>query len=125
MLLVEDNPAVRDALAQGLTQRGHTVTAVPDGDDIESMLSGQAVDILLLDVGLGEGHCDGFTLARIARRLSDCGIVMITARGEREDRIQGLQDGADAYLVKPVDFDELSAVIRSVARRMQRMEPRG
>lgn len=118
VLVVEDNRDLSEAMVRALEMMGYHATSIRHGDHLETVLLGHPADIVLLDIGLGDEHADGFALAARARTCGACGIVMLTARGEREARIRGLESGADAYLVKPVDFDELDAVIRSLMRRL-------
>ena len=119
VLVVEDNPILREVMVTMLTERGYAVTGLADGGGLDQALAAGPVDIALLDILLGEGQEDGYTLAARLRQRCPCGIIMTTALGEREERIRGLDEGADAYLVKPIDFDELEAVIRSVLRRLR------
>lgn len=118
VLVVEDVRTLRELIAEALSLRGFEVIARPNGEGLDQVLAEGPVDVALLDVMLGEDCEDGFALAARLRRRSRCGIIMITALGEIEHRIQGLDQGADAYLVKPIDFAELEAVIRSVLRRV-------
>ncbi len=119
VLVVEDNPILQEVMVTLLTERGYAVTVLADGQGLDQALAAGPVDVALLDIQLGEGQEDGYTLAARLRLRCPCGIIMTTALGEREDRIRGLDEGADAYLVKPIDFDELEAVIRSVLRRIR------
>ena len=119
VLVVEDNPILREVMVTILSERGYAVTGLADGEGLDQALAAGPVDVALLDILLGEGHEDGYTLAARLRQRCPCGIIMTTALGEREERIRGLDKGADAYLVKPIDFDELEAVIRSVLRRLR------
>ena len=119
VLVVEDNPILREVMVTILSERGYAVTGLADGEGLDQALAAGPVDVALLDILLGEGHEDGYTLAARLRQRCPCGIIMTTALGEREERIRGLDTGADAYLVKPIDFDELEAVIRSVLRRIR------
>ena len=117
VLVVEDNPILREVMVTLLTERGYAVIGLADGGGLDQALAAGPVDVALLDILLGEGREDGYTLAARLRQRCPCGIIMTTALGEREERIRGLDKGADAYLVKPIDCDELEAVIRSVLRR--------
>ena len=119
VLVVEDNPILREVMVTMLTERGYVVTGLADGGGLDQALAAGPVDVALLDILLGEGREDGYTLAARLRQRCPCGIIMTTALGEREERIRGLDNGADNYLVKPIDFDELEAVIRSVLRRLR------
>jgi DNA-binding NarL/FixJ family response regulator len=120
ILIVEDNAALRAAMTEALTAFGHDVTALANGKGLSAIVADGQVDIVLVDIMLGEGHTDGLSLAAELRQHSRCGIIMTTALGERSTRLQSLSDAADAYLVKPIDFGELDAVISAVARRLHR-----
>ena len=119
VLVVEDNPILREVMVTMLIERGYAVIGLADGRGLDQALAVGPVNVALLDILLGEGQEDGYTLAARLRQRCPCGIIMTTALGEREERIRGLNEGADAYLVKPIDFDELEAVIRSVLRRLR------
>ena len=107
---------MRDALRRALTLGGYEVDVVGDGREALSRLSAAAPDALVLDIGLPE--IDGL---EVCRRLRDAGdrtpILMLTARDAVADRIDGLDAGADDYLVKPFDLGELKARIRALLRR--------
>jgi DNA-binding response OmpR family regulator len=117
--LVEDNPDLREEVVFHLTRHGHAVAGLPDGRALDAHLARHAVDVLILDLGLpGE---DGIGIAQRLRHTHPAlAIAMLTARGQLEDRLLGLASGADIYLVKPVDMRELSAVVESLYRRLQR-----
>lgn len=101
----------------GLRALGIDVTGVADATALYRELINKKYDIVILDVGLpGE---DGFSILKHLRNSVQIGIVMVTARGAVDDRVQGLNDGADAYMVKPVDLKELASVVNSLARRLQ------
>jgi two-component system response regulator MprA len=116
ILVVDDDRSVRDALRRALTLAGYDVDAVEDGQQALQRLSTSAPDAVVLDVGLPE--VDGL---EVSRRLRDAGdrtpILMLTARDAISDRIDGLDAGADDYLVKPFDLGELKARIRALLRR--------
>ena len=116
LLLVEDDSMIGAAAQQGLRQEGHTVDWVRDGKEAEVAVTDKVHDVVLLDLGLPRR--DGLSLLR-EWRAKGIGIpvVIITARDAVTDRIAGLDAGADDYLVKPFDLDELSARVRAVARR--------
>jgi len=104
------------AAQQGLRQEGHTVDWVRDGKEAEAAVNNKVHDLVLLDLGLPRR--DGLLLLREWRaRGIGVPVVIITARDAVSDRIAGLDAGADDYLVKPFDLDELSARVRAVARR--------
>jgi len=120
LLLVEDEDAIAEPLADGLRREGFEVERVATGAEA---LEADAPDLVLLDVGLPD--IDGFTLCRRLRGRSDVPIIMVTAKGEEVDRVVGLEVGADDYIVKPFGFRELIARIRAVTRRQHAPAPRG
>ncbi len=119
VLVIEDTTDLREELVDYLHFRGYTVQGVGSLAAMHALLgSTEPWHVLVLDLGLPDG--DG-TLAAQQLRQSvglDVGIVMVTARGQLEDRLLGLHSGADAYLVKPVDLRELCAVIDRLALRV-------
>ncbi len=116
LLLVEDDSMIGAAAQQGLRQEGHTVDWVRDGREAALAVIDQVHDVVLLDLGLPRR--DGLSLLREWRAKGvHTPVVIITARDAVADRIAGLDAGADDYLVKPFDLDELSARVRAVARR--------
>jgi two-component system OmpR family response regulator len=124
ILVAEDDHRLRSLLEQALTEAGWQVTAVADGREAELLaLDGRDHDVLLLDIGLP--GMDGLT---VCRRLRDRGVItpvlMLTARGQVGDRITGLDAGADDYLPKPFDFDELLARLRALRRREEQLAGR-
>ena len=116
LLLVEDDSMIGAAAQQGLRHEGHTVDWVRDGREAEAAASAGAYDLVLLDLGLPRK--DGLAVLKgwRARGLA-LPVVIITARDAVSDRVAGLDAGADDYLVKPFDLDELSARVRAVIRR--------
>ena len=118
IVVVEDNEDLLDEVVFHLgRQPDYAVYSARDGRELDACLAAHPVDVVVLDLGLpGE---DGVEIARrLHPRDTVLGIVMLTARGTLDERIVGLQTGADAYLVKPVDMRELVAVIESVHRRL-------
>jgi two-component system response regulator MprA len=115
VLIADDEAAVRDALARVLAHEGYEVATAARGDEaLESALSG--VDLVVLDVLMPEP--DGLEVCRVLRRRGvDAPILMLTARGETADRVAGLDAGADDYLAKPFELDELLARIRALLWR--------
>ncbi|MBI3132435.1 MAG: response regulator transcription factor [Acidobacteria bacterium] len=124
VLACEDDPVFQVMLKAGLQAQGLPLTVISDGGALEAALASLRPEILLLDLGLpGE---DGLSIARrLRRRHPRLGIVMITSRGLAEDRLQGFQEGADLYFVKPVDLRVLGAAIQSLARRLAPAPPEG
>ncbi len=117
VLLVEDEETIVEFLTMGLTYEGFTVHAVRDGREAMPTFERVHPHLVLLDLMLP--GVDGITLCHTLRARSDVPIIMLTARGEVEDRIAGLDSGADDYLPKPFRFAELMARIRAVLRRHQ------
>ncbi len=116
ILLVEDDDLLAEGIRAGLIQNGHAVDRVDDGEKAEHALSVEAFDVLILDLGL-PGR-DGFEVLRSLRNAGkELPVLILTARDEVDDRIKGLDLGADDYLCKPCDLNELSARIRALARR--------
>jgi DNA-binding response OmpR family regulator len=116
--IVEDNADLLDDLVFNLSWRGIVPTPFLNGAGFDAaMRDGRSWQVVVLDLGLpGE---DGLSIARRLRASHPLmGIIMLTAHGSVADRIQGLTDGADIYLVKPADMGELAAAIKTVARRL-------
>lgn len=116
VLLVEDDAMIGDSVRKGLRQDGFTVDWVRDGPDAESALATHSYDAVLLDLGLPK-KSGVDVLKSIRRGGSDVPVLITTARDAVSDRVAGLDNGADDYIVKPFDLDELAARIRAVARR--------
>jgi len=116
LLLVEDDAMIGAAAQQGLRQEGHVVDWVRDGREAETAAASVAYDLMLLDLGLPKR--DGLAVLRALRAKGNAlPVLIVTARDAVADRIAGLDAGADDYLVKPFDLDELAARVRAVARR--------
>ena len=116
ILIIEDEKKLARLLKQGLEENGYTVDLAHDGADGQYQVENYAYDAVLLDLMLPE--VDGLTiLASLRNQGSDVPVLIITARGEVEDRIKGLNLGADDYLAKPFDLDELVARLRALIRR--------
>jgi DNA-binding response OmpR family regulator len=113
----EDDADYRDILLYGLTKLGLRAYGVPSSEALDCLLAERDVDLVVLDIGLpGE---DGFSAAqRLRHERPHLGIVMLTARVLVDDRIRGLNQGADLYFVKPVDLGELAAALASLHRRI-------
>jgi two-component system response regulator QseB len=116
VLVVEDDPMIGGAVERGLRDAGCAVDRVTDGDAAEAALATGVYDLALLDLGLPRK--DGLdVLHELRRRGSEIPVVIMTARDAVADRITGLDCGADDYLVKPFNVDELLARVRAVIRR--------
>ena len=115
--LIEDNADYRTEVAFHLRRADIEIVLESDGIGVDDQLENCPCDVLVLDLGLPVE--DGLVIARRLReRRPGLGIVMLTARGSLDDRLAGLEKGADAYLVKPVDMRELVATLYSVQRRL-------
>ena len=126
LLLVEDDRMIGESLRAALRLEGHAVDWVRDVAAAQTTLASERFDLVLLDLGLpagrgavgGDAPADGLAVLRELRaRHDDTPVIVLTARDGPGDRVQGLDGGADDYLVKPFEFDELNARIRAVMRR--------
>lgn len=116
ILLVEDDPQIGSAIASALDDAGMAADWVSDGSSALASIEAGAFELMLLDIGLPEK--DGLSVLKLIRqKRNSIPIIMITARDAVEDRIAGLDLGADDYLVKPFSIEELMARIRALARR--------
>ncbi|WP_399887153.1 response regulator transcription factor [Streptomyces sp. BBFR51] len=122
VLLAEDDRAIRHALERALTLEGYRVTAVADGVEALAQAHRGRPDVLVLDVMMP--GIDGLQVCRVLRAEGDpTPILMLTALVETADRIAGLDAGADDYVVKPFDVEEVFARLRALLRRTDRAEP--
>ena len=122
VLLAEDDRAVRTSLVRALTLEGYDVDAVANGAEALTQLRALTPDVLLLDVSMPV--VDGLTVCRVLRSEHNrLPILMLTARTETSDRVAGLDAGADDYLPKPFDLDELFARLRALLRRARSDSP--
>jgi len=116
ILLAEDDPHLGDGLSIGLRQAGHAVDWVRNGEAADLSLRNEDFDLLVLDLGLPR-----LTGMEVLRRLRQRGqglpVLILTAQDRTDDKVRGLDAGADDYLVKPIELDELAARVRALARR--------
>lgn len=116
ILLVEDHPPLAESVAQALKSAGLNVDLLNDGVAANLALQSESYALAILDVGLP--RMDGFeVLARLRERGDRLPVLMLTARGEVKDRVQGLNLGADDYLAKPFELTELEARVKALLRR--------
>lgn len=116
ILLVEDDPQLGDGLTVGLRQAGFAVDWVRDGQAADHALASESFDLMVLDLGLP--RLSGMeVLNRLRGRGQELPVLILTARDATGDKVAGLDAGADDYLVKPIDLDELAARIRALTRR--------
>ena len=115
ILIVEDEPNLQAILQYNLKQEGYATLTATDGEVGLRMATSMSPDLVILDVMLPS--LDGFEVCRILRRSSSVPILMLTARGEEDDRVNGLNIGADDYVTKPFSMPELLARVRNLLRR--------
>ena len=116
ILIVEDDPSLAEGMAGSLRRPGFAIDSARSGEKADAMLKAESYDLVVLDVGLP--GIDGFeVLRRLRARGSRAPVLILTARDEIEDRVHGLDLGADDYMVKPFAFPEFEARIRALLRR--------
>src|SRR5215218_7971883 len=120
VLVIEDDAEIADVLRRFLRQEGHEVRTAADGDEALPAAAEFVPDLVILDLGLP--GLDGVEVCRRLRSDGDVPILILTARTELDDRVEGLDGGADDYLVKPFELQELLARVRALLRRRP---PRG
>lgn len=115
--VVEDEASLKSDLVEYLRTCGFEALGAGSGAELDRLMADRVVSLVVLDVNLpGE---DGFQIAARLRERRNLGVVMVTARGSTVDRVVGLEIGADAYLVKPIEMRELEAQVRAVLRRLE------
>jgi two-component system, OmpR family, response regulator MprA len=117
VLVIDDEPGIVDFIGVGLRAEGYAVAAAATAAEGLRELRERPPDVVVLDVGLPDQ--DGFAVLARIRAESDVPVVMLTARGELDDRIRGLELGADDYIAKPFHFAELVARVRALLRRRE------
>ncbi len=118
LLLVEDDELLGDAIKTGLTQFGYIVDWLKDGETARTALRSESFELVILDLGLPK--LSGLRLLQLIRQTGDLTpVIILTARESIENRVQGLDMGADDYMIKPFDLNELSARVRALIRRSQ------
>jgi DNA-binding response OmpR family regulator len=115
VLVVDDEPIVREVVVRYLEREGYATLEADDGDDARVIVERDSPDLVVLDVMLP--GTDGLELCRWIRSRTELPVIMLTARGEEADRIVGLELGADDYVTKPFSPRELAARVRTVLRR--------
>lgn len=116
VIIVEDDRDLRESIVECLDLSGLETTGVSSGLEFYQAIAETSFNITVFDVGLPDQS--GYVLAEYARQKTSMGIIIMTARGEAEDRLHGYSCGADLYLVKPVDCRELAAAIRNLHARI-------
>jgi DNA-binding response OmpR family regulator len=120
--VVDDERSIREMLELGLAREGYLVRCAPDGQQALSLVAEWNPDVIVLDVMMPK--IDGFALLPLLRRRTQAPIIMLTARGDVADRVAGLKGGADDYLAKPFDLEELLARLEAALRRPRLAEPK-
>lgn len=116
IFLVEDNSALADGVTRALSKLGYAVDTTSDGEEADGILATQSFDLVILDLNLPS--LDGLeVLSRLRSRNDNAQVLILTARDEVEDRVAGLDLGADDYLTKPFELAELEARVRALLRR--------
>jgi DNA-binding response OmpR family regulator len=123
ILVVDDEPRIAEIAADFLRAAGFDVVIAADGVRALDLVRGRHPDLVVLDLGLP--RLDGMEVARAIRRDGDLPIIMLTARVQEDDRLQGLEIGADDYITKPFSPRELVARVRAVLRRMEKRDSAG
>lgn len=121
ILVIEDEPKLGDYLKKGLEENGYVVDIARDGIEGRYLATEGDYGLILLDVMLP--GIDGFAVLKAIRRTKNVPVLVLTARDKVEDRVNGLQQGADDYLVKPFSFLELLARLQALNRRGRKQEP--
>ena len=117
ILAADDDPQLLRLITRNLQLEGYDVLAASDGQQALELIENNAPDLVLLDVMMP--RMDGFTVCQRIREFSTVPIIIVTARGQDQDKVRGLDLGADDYLTKPFSVDELLARVRAVLRRAQ------
>src|SRR5713101_821343 len=117
ILAADDDPQLLRLVTRNLQLEGYEVRAASDGQQALELIEQQVPDLVLLDVMMPK--MDGFTVCHRVREFSSVPIIIVTARGQDQDKVRGLDLGADDYLTKPFSVDELLARVRAVLRRSQ------
>lgn len=118
IVIVEDNETLAKAVSYRLRDRGHATDVLLDGKDADAFLAQESADLIVLDINLpGKSGLD--VLRALRARGDNAPVILLTARSEISDRVAGLDLGADDYLVKPFEMDELEARIRALSRRKE------
>ncbi len=122
ILIVEDDIICREIVGAHLKSEGFITLEATDIASGVAAFASHPIDLLITDINLSDGL--GFDLVRTLRQQRDCATIFMTSRGGSDDRVRGLEDGGDDYIVKPVDMPELIARVRAVLRRYHRPQPK-
>lgn len=122
VILVEDNLSLAKGIENALKDQGHAVDHLDDGLDADAFLSHQSADVAIIDINLP--RLSGIEIIRRLRARGDTiPALILTARGKTSERVEGLDAGADDYLIKPFDMEELIARLRALSRRRPQVAP--
>src|SRR5271165_5875415 len=117
ILVVDDEPEIRQMLELNLSVRGYSVRTAGDGVEALAIVRDWRPDLIILDVVMPK--IDGFTLLPMVRRLTEAPVIMLTAKSDLSDKVKGLESGAYDYLAKPFEVAELVARLNTALRRPQ------
>lgn len=119
VIVVKDDEWYRDYLTGNLNERGYSSVGVIDGDGLLAAWTQKPADVVILDIELGYGKENGLAIAARILSKCPCGIIIVTAKGAQDERLEGLSIGADAYFAKPVNIDELAITLTNLGRRLR------
>ncbi len=120
IMVVDDEPELREAIQEYLHLRGFRVSVAGNGEEMKAALMTDPANLVLLDLSMP--GADGIELTKDLKSSGSIGVIIVTAHGDSEDRVLGLESGADDYIVKPFNFRELLARVNSVLRRIDNAE---
>lgn len=120
VIIVEDDIELRDSLIDYLNECGHSVQGAGSAIEFYQIPSRDSVDVIILDVNLP--HYDGLSVAAHLSETSDAAIIVMTVQGAIEDRVRGYEAGADLYMVKPIDCEELAAAVLALAKKRRKTD---
>jgi len=123
LLILEDDDRIRAALRLALTDEGYDVRALASAEDALAVVGTEPIDLMLVDLMLG--GMDGFTFIRTVRPTTDAPIIVLSARADTHDIVAALEAGADDYVTKPYEVKEVTARLRALRRRSERIAPSG
>lgn len=119
IIVVEDDPWYREYLTDNLNERGFNTVGVTDGEEFDAVWAETPADVVILDIELGINKESGIAIASRLLESSSCGVIIVTTKGEVEERLKGLSAGVDAYLPKPVNINELALIVTNLRRRLR------
>ncbi|MEI7843584.1 MAG: response regulator [Gallionellaceae bacterium] len=119
IIVVEDDLWYREYLVESLQARDFSVAGAANGAEFAAAWLERRANIVILDIELGSKEENGLAIAERLQASSHCGVILVTARGSLDDRLKGLQIGADAYFSKPVNIEELAMTLLNLGRRLR------